>query len=801
MKITRQWLREFVPTESSADELAERFTLLGAEVESVRKIEIPGGVLVAKVLSTAPDEKRSRITWCRVEAGEPSGPIEVACGAPNVRPGLLTALALPGTEFPGGFQVGIRKFGGRPSGGMLCSERELGLSDEHEGILELPPESEPGVPLAKALGGPDAVLDLDITPNRPDLLSVAGLAREIAAAEGLPLKLPSPVFPEEGPPISAETSVAVEDSELCGRYCARVVRGVKIGASPDRIKRRLEACGIRSINNVVDATNYVMLELGQPLHAFDLGRLSGGGVIVRLARPGEKIVAIDGVERNLDDRMLVIADRRGPVAVAGVMGGKESEVGEDTVDLFLESAHFNFSSVRRTSRSLLLSSESSRRFERIVDPNLPPRALDRLTELILETAGGKASAGMIDTRKEGFPRREVGFCPRRVSTFLGVDISAGEASRLLGGLGLEQSGAEGDQLLFLVPTARPDLERETDLAEETARLYGYNRIPESLPRRAIRYCPPRPRRRLEELSASTLCALGLDEAITYSFMDPRELELLGFPPDSPRRRAPRILNPVNKEQSLLRTSLLPGLLRVIRTNQSQKAPRIGVFEMGTVFRRGDQDSRPEESAALGIALAPGESAPYWGGGGRERDFFTLKGVIETLLDRLGVKDAVFSSVAEPPFQPGQTAALEIAGRRVGLLGRLDEPVLAAAAITGPVLGAELDLEILFNAADLTRSYRALETYPGVERDIALVIGAETSFAEVAAAVAASRPEILESFQLFDVYSGEQVPDGKKSLAIRLRYRSKLGTLDENTVSAAHAGLVDNLRASLGGELR
>lgn len=800
MKTTLNWLRDFVETQSSAEQLGERLTLLGAEVEGMVRVDVPPTVVAARVIETEPDTKRRRITWCRVDAGGPET-IEVACGAPNVRPGLLTALAREGTVLGGDFEVGVRYFGSRPSRGMLCSGRELGVSEDAEGILELEDSARPGEPLSDILGLPDAVFEIDITPNRPDLLSVLGLAREIAAAEKLPLRQPSPSPALEGEPTEKETFVRVEDPDLCPRYCARLIRGVRIGPSPQWLRRRLEACGIRAINNVVDATNYVMLELGQPLHAFDFSLLRGGGVSVRRAREGEEIVSLDENVRKLDAEMLVIADDGGPVAVAGVMGGKDSEVGEMTADVFLESAHFTSASVRRTSRLLGLVSESSRRFERIVDPNLPPLALDRLTELILATAGGTATSGLIDAGKGELKGSLVEIVPSRTSRFLGIEVSEATITENLERLGLVREQIRDDALLFRVPTWRPDLERPADLIEETARLVGYNRIPAVLPERPLSYCPVPLSRHLGNQVDWILCALGLDEVITYSFMGERDLQALSLSAEDERLCAPRLVNPVNKEQNFLRTTLIPGLLRVVRTNQGQGARKIACFETGTVFRSAGEGERPREWFSLGLVHAPGRPVPYWGGEPPPRDFFSLKGNIEALVSRLGIAGVEFTALDRFPFCPGQTARISVGEEEIGVMGTLVEPVAENFSLEGPIFVAELDLDTLLRSADLSRRYRSLPAYPAVERDIALVVEESLTYRKVRQAIETNRPEILETFDLFDVYVGEQVPAGKKSLAIRLQYRSPLATLNEEEVNAAHLELVQGICSLLGGELR
>lgn len=793
MKVSYNWLKEFVEIEFGPDELAERLTLSGAEVERVEKITPAfSGVVVGRVKSIEPDPKKPGWSWCRVKVGREE--VTALCAAPNLVVGLLTAVALPGAVLPGG-RVETKKMGGKVSGAVLCSERELELGEDEGGVIELPARLTPGQPLAEALEIADAILEIDVTANRPDLLSVRGVARDVAALTGKPLLGPSEIQLETGPPIGDDASVTVEDYSLCPRYCARLIRGVRIGPGPFAVRRRLRLGGIKPVNNVVDATNYLLLELGHPLHAFDHGALNGGGVIVRTAREGESIVTIDGSERSLDPTTLVIADRGKPVAVAGVMGGLYSEIGDGTGNVLLESALFNPISIRRTSRALGMATEASRRFERGTDPELPPVALDRAAALIVELAGGQVAEGLIDRKKEDFRPRTVIIRAQRAGRLLGYPVSPELAADTLGRLGLDLKKEGKDGLEFSIPSWRPDLTREVDLAEEIARLAGFDRIPAALP--AAELTSPRlpPQQAVAEQAREALFGLGLDEVITCTFMDPRSLDRLGLDAEDPLRRAGRISNPVNKEQCLLRTTLVPGLLEVLAGNHNRKVMPVNIFEWGAVFSR--KVSGPlMQRTLLSLLLSAAAGKPDWRRPEPVLDFFTLKGLLELLGERLGLGELVFTPRKDPVFQSGQCARIETAGSQLGVAGKVASGVLESYSIAVPVFLAELEAAPFLAAAGRIARFQKLDQYPAVRRDMALVVDEAVSYQSVREAIERSRPELLEEYSLFDLYRGSQIPEGKKSFAFRLNYRSGCDTLYEETVNKIHQNLLKTLEAKL-----
>ncbi len=798
MKVSYNWLREFVELELGPEELAERLTLSGAEVERVEEITPAfSGVVVGRVATIDPDPEKPGWSWCRVEIGDRA--VTALCAAPNLSAGLLTAAALPGAVLPGG-KVEAKKLGSRISEAVLCSEKELGLGDEEGGVIELPPTLDPGQPLDRALAVADAVLEIDVTANRPDLLSIRGVARDVAALTGKVLLPPAEVTLDEGPPIGDEAGVEIEDYSLCPRYCARLIRGVRIGPSPPAIRRRLLSGGIKPVNNVVDATNYCLLELGHPLHAFDHHALEGGAVIVRTAREGETIVTIDGTERALAPGMLVIADREKPVAVAGVMGGLHSEIGEGTVDVLLESAFFNPVSIRRTARALGMSSEASRRFERGADPVIPAYALDRTADLIVRLAGGRVARGVIDRKEEDFTPRTVAIRPERAARLLGYPVPAELVDDTLSRLGLVARKGGGESREFSIPPWRPDLTREVDLVEEIARLDGFDRIPARLPAGELVSRKDPVERTVPEEVREILNGLGLDEVITYSFLDPRSLDRLGLEPENPLRRAGRITNPVNKEQGSLRTTLVPGLLEVLSGNYNRKVMPVNIFEWGAVFApdgRGEFRERP----LLSLLISGPAVKPDWRRPEPEIDFFSLKGIVELLARRLKVDRLVFSPGEDPVFQPGQCAKIEAAGQPLGVAGKVSDRVLQSYSISTPVFLAELEGGIFLSAAGKDTPFRKLDLYPSVRRDMALVAEESLSYREVSEAIERHRPELLEDYEIFDLYRGSQVEKGNKSFAFRLNYRSRYDTLCEATVNKIHQEFQDALKRELGCSFR
>ncbi|WP_305043937.1 phenylalanine--tRNA ligase subunit beta [Geoalkalibacter sp.] len=805
MILTYNWLREFVDCDLAPEELAHRLTMAGLEVDSMEKIgEGLDTVIVARLQSVAPHPDADRLTVCQVDTG--SALIHVVCGAQNHKSGDLVALAQVGTVLPGDFKIKKSKIRGQESQGMLCSEKELGLAEQSEGILILPPHLDLGTPVFEALGLKDVRFELGLTPNRADCLSVVGVAREVAALTGRSLRLPKSLLVEDGAPIGEQTSVTIQEPGMCPRYAARLIRGVKIGPSPQWMVRRLESIGLRSINNVVDVTNYVLMELGHPLHAFDFHQLRGGRILVRRAAEGERFTTLDGQERLLNGGDLTICDGEGPVALAGIMGGENSEIRPETVDILLESAYFNPPTIRRTSKRLGLHSESSHRFERGADVDMVPRALDRAAGLILEVAGGTLAKGAIDCYPTRIHQRRITLSPERTSRLLGIDVDLFEIQKLLRSIGLEVEVADDrkDEALYVrVPNFRPDLERDVDLIEEVARLKGYDHIPTTMPQGRILCHREPPLRRLERRLRDAVIACGFNEVVNYSFNSAGLLDRLGLAADDSRRRQVRLLNPLNDDQSVMRTTLVPSLLQTVAQNLAYRSTTdLRLFELRPVFLPRAGEELPEENPRL-TGVMCGRRAPLgWSQGSENVDFYDLKGVVEELLGHLRLAGLAWdSSMPEVYYHPGKSCTLRVDQQVLGSLGEVHPKVLAAFDIEQPVFLFDLDLGALLQLGEGRSQFKSLSRYPGVYRDSALLLDERVSGRQILDVVQGAKAKDMEDVVIFDIYRGKGIPEGKKSVAIRVRYRSAEKTLTDEEIGQSHGRIIRALENELGAEIR
>ncbi|PID76406.1 MAG: phenylalanine--tRNA ligase subunit beta [Deltaproteobacteria bacterium] len=811
MKFTLDWLNQYTDLKDlDPDELVERLTMLGLEVDSVTPLHKDlQDLKTAKVLETAKHPNADKLTLCQVAVGDDIH--KIVCGAPNVRPGLCTVIALPGTVLPGNIKIKKSKVRGEESAGMLCSERELGISDCQQGIMELPEDTPHGQPFTLVTGLADTMIEVDLTPNRPDCASVIGIAREVAGFTGR--KLQKPVEYAEIKEKSSKFTVAVNSPELCSRYAARLITGVKIAPSPFWLRKRLLSVGLRPVNNVVDITNFVMLEYGQPLHAFDFDQLVGRKIIVRTPNEGEEIfTTLDNMERKIDQSDLLICDAEKPVALAGIMGGLNSEVSETTVNVLLESACFDAVSVRKTARKMGLSTDASYRFERGVDPDGVVTAMARAAELLCEIAGGHAEPAGADIYPGKTPSASLVLRVSRTSELLGLELDKKIIKKHLESIGLVCEDRDEDTLLVTPPSFRIDIEREADLVEEVARLVGYDAIPTSLPEVKLSY-PARDAARHKRCQSSDyLAAIGFSEVINYSFVSEKHGDALLLDRADQRRKVVRLLNPLTEEQSVMRTMLLPGLLENIKRNNNFQQYSLKLFELGTVFSPSGDDQQPRETNQMAGVISGSRhganNALYFKD--EPADIFDLKGVVEGILQNLrlwGVGDDLVHFVqppldrAEPYAVSDQFLVIEAGKEILGSLGKCKNEVLQNFGIKQDVYYFELNYDALCSLREVRKKFSPLPVFPAASRDIALILPEQVSAGEMLEAIENSRDKLIESCRIFDVYQGKPIELGCKSVAISITYRSAARTLTDKQVDKSHHKIVKMLTERFGGKLR
>lgn len=790
MRIVVSWLRELCPTDLSAEELAELLTARGAEVEGIlRPWEGLSGVVAARVIEVRDHPASDKLCLARVSTG--AGEREVVVGVRNMRPGDLVPLAGPGARVPALDEpLEAREIRGVVSDGMLCSAMELAVAPSHEGILLLPSTVSPGDDVGEALGLRDAVIDIEVTPNRPDFLSVLGVAREVAAATGAPL-LPLDAAVDEADEKAGEVAtVEIDDAERCPRYLARIIRGVRHVPSPPEVQARLTASGMRPISAAVDATNYAMLEIGQPLHPFDLSLLRGPGIVVRRAAQGERLTTLDGAERTFTGDDLLIADLERAVAVAGVMGGAVAEVSEATTEILLESASFERRGIQRTRRRIGLSTEASMRFERGVDPEAVPVAADRASALIARWCGAQVLAGSIEAGAAP-ERRRVAVRPSRASKLLGYQVSAGAAASVFDRLGMGHED-DAESITVEVPGYRVDIEREVDLIEEIARVEGYERVESTLPTVRGAGGLPEPYAFVGRVKDVARRA-GLREIVSPSFASAAALELTGD------RDAVVVANPLSADEGYLRASLLPDVLGAVASNQARGATSVCLFEVGSVFRL--VDGEPRERDLLTFALA-GPASESWAEPDRPLDFFDAKGALEAVLGELGIPEwSVGDTVAGDLYHPGRSAAVLIGGERIGVLGEVHPRAAERLELSGRVAVGELEVEALRSAARADAAVGSVSRFPPVRRDLAFIVERSTKAAAVQAAIVDAGGGLLDGCRLFDVYVGDAIPEGTKSLAFAVDFRALDRTLTDEEVEPVVDAIVRRIKADFAGVLR
>ena len=799
MLLSRKWLNEFVPVDVDDRTFAEDMTLSGSKVEIT---EIEGeeisNVVVGRVVEIKRHENSDHMWICQVDVGE-EAPIQIVTGAQNVSQGDLVPVAKHNSTLPGGVKITKGKLRGEKSNGMLCSYKELGMTDNDwpysvvDGIFLLNSDPDlkakdlkPGDNIRTAIGLDDHVVEFEITPNRPDCLSVIGLAREAAVTYGKTMAQHEPVVKGGGIGNLTELlDVETPATDLCPRYTARMVRNVKIGPSPKWMRDRLRASGVRPINNIVDITNYVMLEYGQPMHAFDYRYVNGGKIVVRRAEDGETLTTLDGNVRQLNSSMLVIADEHRAVGLAGIMGGENSEIVEDTVDVVFESANFNGTSIRRTALALGMRTEASAKFEKGLDILNTLPAVNRACELVEMLGAGEVLDGTIDILNFVPQPKQLKLRADKINALLGTDIDAAEMCRILQELGF---GVDGD--IITVPSWRGDVEHYSDLAEEVARFYGYNQIPTTAMTGVTTRGGYSPEQMLER-SLGTVCrSLGYDEIITYSFISPTYYDKIRLPEDSPLRKSMKIMNPLGEDTSIMRTTVMPSMLEILTRNYNYRNKEAHLYELGrTYFEREDGMADEPKHLSLGVY-------------GPEESFFTLKGAVETILDSIRAEDVTYvAEKSDPSYHPGRCAKVYVNGQEVGTLGQIHPLVAANYGVDAELYYADLKFDALFACRGADPEYQPLPKFPAVTRDIAVLVDKAVTVGAMESSIQAAAKGLLKDVTLFDIYEGAKLPTGKKSVAFNLVLRA-----DDRSLTAQEADdevnlVLERLKKDFGAMLR
>lgn len=795
MKLPLKWLKDFADIKVSPKEYADALTMSGSKVEGIETLgEEIDKVVVGRITTVEkhPDADRLQVTL--VDVGNET--IQIVTGATNIKVNDVIPVALDGSSLPGGKKIKRGKLRGVESCGMMCSISELGVTKEEypsaveDGIFILENDLVPGMDIRDVLGLNETVVDFEITSNRPDCFSVLGLARESAATFRVPLKKPEIKVKELGESVQGQATVEIKAPDLCSRYAARIVKDVKIEPSPRWMKERLKAAGVRPINNIVDITNYVMLELGQPMHAFDLEYLKGHKIIVRNAEDGEKMQTLDGQDRELESSMLVIADEERAVAVAGVMGGANSEIMPDTKTILLESATFNGISVRLTAKKLGMRTEASGRFEKGLDPENAINAVNRAAQLIEQFGAGIVCKGIIDCYPVKAVKKNIPFNPGRINALLGTDISNDKMKAIFKLLGIEANDTAGT---VAAPTFRPDLDCEADLAEEVARFYGYNNIKATLLEGKAATIGSRTwKQKIEQIIRQTMLSCGLSEAYTYSFTSPKVFSRINLPEDNELRKAIVITNPLGEDFSIMRTTTLPDMMEVLATNYNRRVEEARIFEVSHVYI----------PKSLPLIELPYEKPVLTLGMYGNVDFYDMTGVVDELMSVLGIRKYRLEPVKDnPSFHPGRTAGLIINGKACGIMGEVHPDVVEKFGAAQRNYVGMIDIEPLVAGALLKPEYKPLPRFPAVSRDIAMLIDDYVLVRQIEQQISAKAGSILEEIKLFDIYKGKQVPEGKKSVAYSITFRAADRTLTDDEVGKAMGDILKALSEKLGAQLR
>jgi phenylalanyl-tRNA synthetase beta chain len=800
MKVTLKWLREYVDIDTPLDEVCEKLTAAGLEVADIRIIGGWKNVIIGQITAVNPHPNADRLRLATLNLGTKEQ--TVVCGAPNLNIGDKIAFASVGAELRDGHTGELAvlkpaKIRGVLSEGMVCSEKELDISDDHTKIIVLPADAPVGTDLSDYMG--DTVIDIDITPNRPDCLSVLGIAREIAALTGGKIKEPDAGYKEGSEDINKSVSVKIKAPEFCPRYCASLLTNVKLTPSPQWMQQRLLACGMRPINNIVDITNYVMLEYGQPLHAFDFKDVKDSKIIVRRAREEEEMRTLDGVDRKLNSDMLVIADGQRAVAVAGIMGGEGSEVNDNTNTVLIESANFNQAVIHKGSIELKLSSEASLRFEKGLSRELPMKALKRATYLMQELTGGEVARGIVDVYPGEKTAAPVLLPAGEVKRLLGIDLSAEKIVKMLESLGFEcdKAGIASGKLTVNVPWWRTDINCAADLVEEVARMYGYDNIPMTMLSSSLTEGGAEPIIRLREKIREILVSCGFQEILTYSLTS-KEINRKLAPDLKYEGPEPvKISHPMSHELECLRTELRSSVLATLARNQRYQQKNIRFFELGRIFLPVD-GKLPDEKEKLCVMMGSEQEEQFWRGQMEEVDFFIVKGILETLLNKLGISPD-FAMSKDVSFMNGKSADVIVDNEAIGVVGQLHPKVTAAFDINGAVYMFDLDVQRLLELTSVSYNFSSPPKYPGVSRDIALLIDDSIAYKQVYDIIRGFA--LVQKVSLFDIYQGEQVSAGKKSLAIRILYQAADHTLTDVEIDKIQKNMLEKLKREFSAELR
>lgn len=787
MKVSLSWLRDYVTIDMDVVKLSEALTMAGLEVSALLdRYAYLDRIVVGGIVQVTPHPQADRLSLCKIDVG--TGIKSVVCGATNIRAGDLVAMALPGARLLSGATVQAGDIRGETSEGMLCSEAELALGTDGSGILLLPNTAKPGVGVAAALGFSDTIIEFDLTPNRSDCLSVIGIAREVAAICKTSLKHPTMQLPQGERPIEDLTSVTIEAPDHCPRYAARVVTDVQIGPSPFWLQDRLHSVGLRAINNVVDVTNFVMMEMGQPLHAFDFDRLGEHRIVVKTAQEGQTFTTLDGMERSLSSEMLMICDGNGPVALAGIMGGLESEIEDHTTSVLIESAYFNPTTTRRTAKRLGLNTESSHRFERGVDPVGVRRSLDRAAQLMVQLAGGKLAEGVVDAYPQPFHETVIKLSLKRTNRLLGTQMTQDEVGSYLKSIEIDTEPMDEDRLRVVPPPFRVDISRPEDLMEEVARLRGYDQIPTTHPvSHAVARKPDKKlpaREQLREL----LGGCGFSEIVTYSFIDKGACDHLLLNSEDPRRRMVPILNPLTEDQEVMRTSLLPGLLVTMYRNSSQRCQNLRIFELGKVFLMTGPDQLPEEVEMISGLWTGARYPETWHFEETKADFYDIKGVVEGLFAGMNITGATFAPLSghdAPYLRPGRTAQVSLGKARLGTVGEVSGQVLKNFGLKEIAYCFDLNFDELVHQVSEEKRARTLSRFPATTRDMAMILDDRIEAQSILDFVTAAGEELIQGVEIFDIYRGSSIPEGKKSVALRFTYQSFERTITDSEVNSIH----------------